>query len=289
VLRPGDYTVSIRPDAESAAEYRIELGRQDPFTRPVDLEPNDTITDAVPLPSTLAVSGNVGGSDVDWYQFPELSQATAVTFTVDTEVGLSLASADGPLELDVTDDARTLRAAVPARTPIWLRVAGDGPYDVTLAFANGPVPEPEPPPLPVALTLQIPQTTISAYRREGQRLDGGLVLKNEDQSALDLTLDVESSHYGWRPSLSETSVRISAGESRTVPLTVRIAPDAWAAQPVQVSVRAMSIDGAQQTLASELVALRDAEPVAPESVWPLPEEMLGGVNVASSALGVMAR
>src|SRR5262249_45958553 len=49
--------------------------------------------------------------------------------------------------------------------------------------------------------------------------------------------------------------------------------------------RARTADGAQQTASVPIIVGRDAPAVNPEQVWPLPEALLGGLNVAWSALG----
>ena len=45
---------------------------------------------------------------------------------------------------------------------------------------------------------------------------------------------------------------------------------------VLVHVRARTPDGAQVTASTSITPRREAPPVAPDSVWPLPDELLGG-------------
>jgi hypothetical protein len=284
LLQPGDYTVSVRADEVSAAEYRIGLERRDPFALPADLEPNDAPAEARPLPPTLVVKGTVGEDDADWYGLPELWRATTVTITGDGEISPALVAGEDSIELTSDGDRRVHRGDVPAGTPVLLRVDGEGAYTLTLEFADGPAPQPEPVPLPVVLSLDFGQQAIAAYWQQGQRLEGQLTLANEGPATHELTLDIASTHYAWRPSLAQTTVALAAGESTVVPVTVRVTPDAWADQPVQVTVRAADGD-AQRTVAVDLVARRDADPVNSDQVWPLPEALLGGLNVAWSALG----
>jgi Mg-chelatase subunit ChlD len=285
LLHPGEYTVLVRPVEPSGAEYRVALERRDPFTLPADLEPNDTPAQARPFPPTLVVDGGVGGDDVDWYRLSGLSQPTTATITTTGEVQPSLVSPDGTLELTDGKVEGVRTGVLPAATPLWLRVGGEGPYSVTVAFAAGPGAEPEPGELPVAMSLELPEGSVAAFSSFGQLLDAGLVLRNEGTLPHDLTLDVVLSHYAWQASLAERTIRVAPGESRTVPLTIRVAADAWADQPVQLSVRARAPDGRQRTVAAELTARRDVAPVAPQRAWPLPDALLGGLDVAASAFG----
>src|SRR5690606_15066436 len=80
-------------------------------------------------------------------------------------------------------------------------------------------------------------------------------------------------------------VEVPAGSGVDVPVSVRIGPDAWASAPVRLSVQARDADGARATAFAEVTAERDAAPVGAARVWSLPEELLGGLDVASLALG----
>ena len=69
-----------------------------------------------------------------------------------------------------------------------------------------------------------------------------------------------------------------------VPLTVRVPADAWADWPVQLNVRA-SGPGFSAAAAAELTPGREVPEINSERPWQLPQALLGGFNVASTALG----
>ena len=69
----------LRADTPSETPYRITLSYRDPFETPADREPNDFPPQAVPLPPTLAVAGEVGQfGDEDWFNLPALERAGSV-------------------------------------------------------------------------------------------------------------------------------------------------------------------------------------------------------------------
>ncbi len=96
-----------------------------------------------------------------------------------------------------------------------------------------------------------------------------------------------TSHFGWSAELGEAAVEVPAGSSTVVPVVITASPDAWADEPVRVSVRARLANGRQTTAALDVTPRREAPPVAPGQVWPVPEALLGGLDVASLGLGAV--
>ena len=69
-----------------------------------------------------------------------------------------------------------------------------------------------------------------------------------------------------------------------MPVTLTIAAD-LAAGDYPVTWRARAADGGQVTASAALAADPNAAPQAPRRVWPVPDAMLGGLNVAALAAG----
>ena len=67
--------------------------------------------------------------------------------------------------------------------------------------------------------------------------------------------------------------------------TIHVPADAWATDAVRVTVRARDIDGRAATASLDVSPDRDAPAVAPEQAWALPQELLGGLDVAAASLG----
>ena len=69
-------------------------------------------------------------------------------------------------------------------------------------------------------------------------------------------------------------------------MTVRVLSDAAVDDAVRLTVRARDAAGGQVTSGLDRVASDpDAAPVAPYQAWTVPDALLGGLNVASAALG----
>ena len=52
-----------------------------------------------------------------------------------------------------------------------------------------------------------------------------------------------------------------------------------------ITIRASTEDGRVATAATDLMPTRDAVPVGAEQAWPVPDALLGGLDVAWQALG----
>lgn len=318
VLDAGDYELQVWPVETSDAPYEIVLERRDPFLVPATVEPNDRPYQARQLPPSLDVSGHVGRYyHNDWYVLPTPTEDTGLTVADPYERTVRYYDENQNELRDEfvwDDETRTYSTTVPAGATRYVRVEGTGPYHLSFDFENGPAPERVNTPLdslparsmlapianalrqvqavqgaPLALSLTFETEEVAAYWVQGQQIRGGLTLENAGTESLNLTLEAVASHFAWTPILAETSVSLEAGERTTVPVTVEVAPDAWADEPVFVTVAARTDDGQQRTVEAELHAGRETPPVNPRQTWPLPEELLGGVNVAWSALGAQIR
>ncbi|MEJ7763841.1 MAG: discoidin domain-containing protein, partial [Thermomicrobiales bacterium] len=126
--------------------------------------------------------------------------------------------------------------------------------------------------------------SVAAYWPQGQRLDATLTITNTGDASIGLDLDATTGHYAWVVALDAAAVTLGPGESRTVPVVVRVAPDAWADEPVLVTVRARE-DDLQRTASVTVIPGRDAAPLNSEPFELLPPSMLGGLNVAWTGLG----
>jgi hypothetical protein len=164
-------------------------------------------------------------------------------------------------------------------------VVSPGQYGLSLSFAGGPAPQPEPVAPAISAVLTASNAEVAAYWFEGQRVDATLTLKNDGTTAETMTLDVVASHFAWHPVLAETAVTLAPGETKTLPLTVGIDPDAWADVPVRITTRIVAQNGASLTTAIGFTPRREAPAVNSTQVWALPETLLGGLNVARPSLG----
>ena len=80
-------------------------------------------------------------------------------------------------------------------------------------------------------------------------------------------------------------VTLAPGAQEAVPIEVRVPSDAWADRPVRVSARIRNSLDAQTETWQDIAIERELPPVGASLDWPLPDSLVGGFNVAWSALG----
>ncbi|MFN8620889.1 MAG: VWA domain-containing protein [Chloroflexota bacterium] len=288
LLEPGDYEVWVQPSTPSLGRYHLTLERGVPFPVRADEEPNDAADQARPLPATLAVEGTLADADGDdWYALPPIDPATPLTITTQGDVW-SIEVTDGTTDVPLTPDPTTEGMLTSDGTsgvvPRFLRVSGTGDYTFRLS-GPGLDPSPAPPPLAVSATLTPSTDRVAAYWPSGQHLTADLSLSNDGSSPVDLALDAHTSHFAWTAVPQMDTVHLDPGASASVPVDVLVGPDAWAGEPVLITLRAATADGGWASAAATVTPRGDADPVAPEQRWSVPDALLGGLDVASLALG----
>jgi len=281
---PGDYHIVLHPRQVSDAEYALQLERLPRFSCPADCEPNGhgLIWLASPLPADLVLEGISGDwRDQDNYELPAFDHDTELHIRTADPVRLSV----GPHLADrewLTYDAELggYRTTIPAGGPYRIMVESRGAtYRLELVFPNGEL-TPISDPLPVALDLSLAHSTVSAFRLQGQRVDGRFVVTNTSDDPLDVQLDAVTSDYRWQVHLSEQAVTIPPGSNFPVGLNLAVPDDAWADYPVRISIRARDDTGRQAETWQEVAVDRDIPPVNPTLTWDIPESLRGGLNAA---------
>ncbi len=289
-LPVGDYELTLQSDSGSVLPYRLQVQRGDPFALPADLEPNDVAAEARDLPPTLHVEGTgwgSGGEDDDWYRMeapPDPTQPIVVTTSgLVTRMELTDGVNGVGIDADATATTWTSRA-LPAGVPLYLHVTSGGDYSLDVSggglIARDPLPA-----LPLDMVLSPVVSEVAAYETFGQRVDGMLSLANTGDISLSVTLDARASDTDWTAELGQPTVEVPARASVDVPMTIAVAPDAWADVSTRITVRASAEDGRVATAATDIIATRDAVPAGAEQAWPVPDALLGGLDVASQALG----
>lgn len=297
LLPAGDYTLALRADRPSEKRYALRLERLDPFAIADDQEPNDDPWWARPFPGDGVVHGTAeAGSDLDWFGLTPSVDGTPLTLTVTGSVtGVVLSDGIGQLPLTGDQDGITFRSApLPTGTPLFLRVGATGDYTVRLggdAAAGGAWPTVAPPSegtLGIAASLD-PRLLVdpapAGFWPLAQRLRGTLAVVNAGSADASLDLDALLSDDRWSVVLDPPTLVAPAGAGATAAVTVTVPPDAQADDPVRLTVRARVDDGSQRTASVDLVPDRSAAPVRPVLGHPIPDALLGGLDVASLALG----
>jgi hypothetical protein len=297
MLPAGDYSLTLSAYTPSTDPYSLALSPGDPYQSPDDLEPNGTQGQAAPMPSSMTVSGTIDplaeNGDVDWYQMPALEVDSELTITYTPALTIGAETVGDPLNSPYTlpvilgTEAGGALVQVPAGTPWLLQVSGEaGPYDIAIG-APGASPAPGATPATGAegLTahLDLGDDSPAAYWSTGQVVEGTLTLTNTGETPLDLDLAARTGNASWTITFADDVVTVAAGDAVDVPVRVHVAPDAWADRPVFVAVEARTADLAASAMAT-VVPDRTAPPLNVEARSPLPAALLGGLDVAWTAL-----
>ena len=299
LLPAGDYTLALRADHPSEDRYALRLERLDPFIIAADQEPNDDPWRGRPFPTSGVVHGTAeAGSDLDWFGLAPSVDGTPLTLTVTGSVtGVALSDGTSELPLTSDQDGITFRSTpLPVGAPLFLRVGATGDYAVRLggdAPAGRPSATAAPPPegTPgVAASLELHlllDTAPAAFWPLAQRLEGTLAVQNTGPTDASLDLDALVSDDRWSVVLDPSTLVASAGAGVSAAVTGKVAPGAPADDPVRLTVRARADDGSQRTASADLVPDREAAPIGPVQRHPIPDALLGGLDVASLALGAV--
>ncbi len=152
---------------------------------------------------------------------------------------------------------------------LWLEpgTISKGHYTVELDREDPFDPAPS---LDATVAVSTDTEDVAAYWQAGQHVTGQVTITNTGAAAETLQLDAVTSHYAWAASLGQDQVDVAAGATVTVPLDIIIQPDAWADDPVRVTVRARDAVGAQSTGHVEITPGAVVAPVDPRQVWSVP-------------------
>lgn len=293
-LVEGEHHLTLVADGD----YTLALTRLGPPDPAAEREPNDEIDHAAILAMGGTRSGRLAAQgEVDVFRF-SLDGRDHIVLT-------ATPPQDGSIGLELTSGGSTV-ATVPAPTKgapttldvdlpqgdyqVWLRPysASAGEYAVELERADPFVPAGGVPPraLPIALAVTTEAAEVAAYLTLGQHVTGELTLTNEGSTPLDLTLDAATSDGRWTVELP-AGVSLAPAETARMPVSIEVPDDAPRDVPVRVSLRARDAGGAQASIFTEIVPTQAAVPLDPHQAWNVPDRLLGGLDVASAALGAV--
>jgi hypothetical protein len=288
-LPEGDVEIHLQSDSGSVQPYTVTVRRGDPFDESPDLEPNSTMAQARPAPADLVIAGSgyggESGEDDDWFLLPPLEREATIEVAAEGElVSLELNDGTSGVRLTPGTDGTWVSSPVPADTTLRLNVISSGPYELTVR-SDGLTPGSSPQPLRVDARLTTEIEEVAAYATVGQSVTGRLQVANTGTSPLSLAIEGVTTHYSWTIEPAAATIELAPGASEEMPITIHVPADAWADVPVRASLRLTGDDGRGVTASVDVTPRRDQPLVAPEEWWPVPPELLGGLDAASLALG----
>ncbi|MCB9947241.1 MAG: VWA domain-containing protein [Rhodospirillaceae bacterium] len=300
VLPPGDHYLALSSWQAAASPYRLLAERLSIFDLPADREPNDRWWQAAPLPADGHLVGTLTAQDVDWYRLPPLAapgdlvirsrSPTDMLEGAYLELVEAVDAPPGAWPLRATTDLVTpvhdaggWHAALPAGIDAYLAIQyATGAYDATVTLGGQPAAAPPPARLTADLSLAEPE--VAAFAPLAQGVAGALHLVNAGD-AVEVTLVAHAGDARWAVTLPAGTQALPAGGDVTVPIAVTVPPQAPDDGPVPVDIAVRDAGGSQVIAAATITPVSGRPPVRPQRRWPLPDPLLGGINVAWSALG----
>ena len=237
----------LRPGTPSDGRYAFAVERLDPFVARDDMEPNDDEWAARPMPTSGFVRGSGAlPSDQDWFVLPASADGTPVTVVLEGEDARPMMS-DWVSNIPMTaaEDGRTWTSdPVPMHVPLFLGVesSGDGPYTLTLAGGAESAPVGD---APFDITLDATEPAVAAYWPEAQRVSVMLHIRPVTPGsggASQLTIDARTSNEDWLMELGAATVTLDGTDVES-PIVIQVPADAWADDPVRVTVRVRDAEG----------------------------------------------
>jgi hypothetical protein len=295
-LHAGDYKVAIKSERgdSSSTPYELKLDDLEPFNLPIDLEPNDTAADARPLGQVRHFQGSARGfDDWDWFRLPDIAEPTALTLHFFGGSGVDLRLADngrlnsaGLKEVSRSDTDRVYSATIPPGVPAFLSVSNAGKYTVDFSLDPDPV-SPVSPTTDASLSLALasPLPPMAAFRDQQQSAPLSFTATNRTASPQHIRLEAVSSADGWRVESAGETLELAPGESGTLRATLVGDAGRTPADREPVFVRARADRIASEPLQLPLQTSCAAPMQSPKLDMPLPASMLGGFDVAWTALG----
>lgn len=281
-------------DQAAAAPAQAELPQlPPPPPGQLELEPNDDVTRAGRLFPGIPWVGTLPDErDSDYYRFH---------LAADQAVRIELVPPANSMPIEFLLDRTWVRAAddagpgTPTVVEAWLlagdhylelrgATTGNGYYQLRLTQLNTAMPlGEERKDTGISVSLASETAELAAYWSEGQTVTATARVTNEGSEPKDVVLNAATTDARVGVAL-ERSLRLAPGASAEVPVTVNIPADLRDDLPLRISLAATT--GAGSTGASLAFAARcEAAPVAPTTYWPVPEALLGGIDVLWSSLG----
>ncbi|MEZ4607494.1 MAG: hypothetical protein R2865_12045 [Deinococcales bacterium] len=284
-LLAGDYSLGLRAIAPSDGYYQLKLKELNPLTLPSDLEPNNHLAEARPLPLDPLIEGYLGEyTDEDWYLLPLLTEVKTITIAKDS--GLSeLSFFDVETEESFGDrlylyQDKDWEVTLPADKALAMRLRGNGPYKLSLDLGQAPETDQQ---ADFELVIESENPILSAYWPERQILPLKLQLKNLSKETQRLKLSAHSSIAGVDFSALADFVELKGEEIGEWRLELHL-PSNLPSGPLTLSFAA-SNETISKSAQLSLNCLCQNPVLLTESAWPLPENALGQWNVALATWG----
>ena len=299
-LQPGDYLVSLySKKSYSDTPYELRMDILDPWSLPLDLEPNDEHFEASDLRGNV-IEGVAGDfRDYDYFRLPAVEAETTLTLTVDSEkrkVSVAVVQYEGTKKKRAsfkedgkkrTDSRAIFQGKLLPGETYYLAVRGPGAYRIELGMDPAPAAAPTAATDDTApvLALDAPPPTFAAFRREMQVAELPVTVTNPSGSPQRVRLLARPERAGWKVATPPDPIELAPGESRQVSLNLTAREDLADGDPATLFLRAEAESGAGHSITAPLAASCGVPILNPRPFRPVPEALRGGLNLALPAFG----
>jgi outer membrane protein OmpA-like peptidoglycan-associated protein len=299
-LLPGHHWFSVYDTSDGDYTFRaVPLGPPDPHA---EIEPNDDVTTAQGMDFGDTRIGRIyEPGDKDAYRFSTTAEENLaimvegpgdMTLRMELQEVYAGSSTRKIHSLNGQDiEYRTRLPAGDYMIDIFGRPSNqrsDHPYVLRLEradpFDTGEE-RSEEGELPVSISLGGEPPLLAAFWPDAQNVRLPLEIVNQGSKPMELQLEAHASQQNVEVSFSDPNPTAPPGGRASTQVLLCVPPDMDAGQPVTITVQASDSKGARVTTQAHLFAECAAPPQQSEQYWPLPEELLGGLNVAWTALG----
>ncbi len=295
----GDYSIKLQAGNQtSVANYLIKLQRLSVFKCDSDCEPNDVRFQATAIAQDGIIKGRTNThGDHDWYKLPELKQESTVTFynnSIKNHTIIPYDNKGSKLKYQwVKDKADTakpnkLEVIIPANTQSYYKIQSSNmPYDYRFvingkqALVNTHNDNLD----KITVKLNGIPKNIKAFYDYAQVINGQVIISNDSESQIKLHLQSHTSHHLWQIELAKDIIQIEAKSKTTVEFTINIPSDVFTKRNQKITIAAMDEYHHVVEGAFVIQAKSEVQAVNPSIYWNIPQQLLGGINVASFNFG----
>lgn len=297
---PGEYVFEVESVAGLTGldDYQISvMPAQNPFDPIKDREPNDYISMAEAWPSDGVLEGSVGvvRQDDDVYSLNVVKSGSSLRFcALPEDITMEVT---GPEDNDLrrkvekTDDSPCsvfdeLQAGIHhvfvTQNNTGAQTGNSSNYRINVTGDAAPAPENVPEIEPLTLTILKKPPAPQAFLENFAQVLSFQIRVQGSLADIPLEWTLRTSEYGW--AVEEISADETDPNGTIYSVHIQIPPDV-SEREVRLHLRAQSAQGHEGTTSFNLTPDANADAITPHRAYQVPDALLGGLDVASSALG----
>jgi len=292
-LSAGSYQVELKANKNPSDDvYRLEINPINLAGCQHDCEPNDSAHQANLINPGKNVSGETAThEDDDWYYMPAFATETTVTFQSDTaDIKHALngyINYDQKLTPELNPEKTQLSFVVPANQASYYKIdqrAANYNYRVLINQQAIEAPKHY---KNIQLKLCNVPKKLQAYSPYGQLIEAQLTVNNTGSEAQQLSLKAEANDHRWKIALADklAEFKLNANETVTIPVVIHVPNELIRNELIRLNITANNEHGFVSKTWQDIMVDDGVPLLKPYQYWSVAEELLGGLNVAATAMG----